>query len=913
LRMIERWFPCAEVSEASTGGWGAGGPEKALFTWFAARPLAQARAAVLTSLLPWPADESEQQRLQALVRRALQSKDKAQVEVAVELDRWYPNGASLLDPFAGRATIPLEGARLGVRSMGIDYSPVASLAGQLLADFPQRDWSSERPLPFYGVNTRLMGNRLLGDAEAVLLEIARRSEAALATFYPKVEGKQPMGYLWAITLPCQECGNRFPLVANLTLRRPNQGKHDLGQWFRIEPNRTTGAFKATVHSGVPTQQPTLIAPQAGGKSGRGKNAICSFCDHVHSKALHTRLASEGLGRDFLLAVVESDDVVGRLFRIATAEELAAADAAAEKLGEESPFAPDLPAVPHEKIPAGNHHTIRPSLYGADNYGNLCNARQTLAFVELARAINDIARELLGAGVSADYVTALTGYAGATLVRKLKFSTRGAKLRSTPGAGMVDHIFSNEASLGFSYDYLETGIGSGPASWRMLAKGTVAALGAQTDARPGVPASLNRGSATALPQRSASLSAVVTDPPYDNMIDYSDASDLFFVWLKRCLVTSAPWFGFTVHPDGVQEKTQEAIVKGGGNVDHRTRSHYDDLIAKAFAEARRVVEDDGVVTIVFGHGEPEVWHRLLGAITRAGLVLTGSWPAKTESGGSAGSANIVTTLTMSCRPAPADREPGRASVVEAEVRREVQARIPMWDAAGLAPTDQLMASAGPAMEAVGRYSEVLDHLGEPVDPSQYLVLARKAIIDASSVPIENLPLDTFDARTRFALGWVRLFRRSVAPKSEARWQALAADLTMDDLKGVLSDADKGVRFAPASGWKGAVSPTSSVIDVAMAMAKAWADGLDEVAQVLAAASRDADDAYLWATLGYLSSLLPEGDADAVAWTSLVRARRGLGSATREVLSRRDADDEKARQGDLFDLADETDDKTNGGIR
>ena len=58
MRMIERWFHCAEVSEASGGGWGSGNSEKALFLWFAARPLAQAKAAVLTSLLSWPDDSS---------------------------------------------------------------------------------------------------------------------------------------------------------------------------------------------------------------------------------------------------------------------------------------------------------------------------------------------------------------------------------------------------------------------------------------------------------------------------------------------------------------------------------------------------------------------------------------------------------------------------------------------------------------------------------------------------------------------------------------------------------------------------------------------------------------------------------------------------------------------------------------
>ena len=45
-RMIERWFPCAEVSANSDTGWGSGNTERNLFTWFAARPTAQAKAAI---------------------------------------------------------------------------------------------------------------------------------------------------------------------------------------------------------------------------------------------------------------------------------------------------------------------------------------------------------------------------------------------------------------------------------------------------------------------------------------------------------------------------------------------------------------------------------------------------------------------------------------------------------------------------------------------------------------------------------------------------------------------------------------------------------------------------------------------------------------------------------------------------
>jgi putative DNA methylase len=925
--MIERWFPCSEVSEASGSGWGSGKSEKALFTWFAARPLAQAKAAVLTSLLPWPDDVHERRRLQDLVREAMTGRDAAHADLLQELAKAHPDGASILDPFSGRAMIPLEAARLGVTAHGIDYSPVATLAGQLLADYPLRDWTAEPHLPFGQRGTLdTVSIRLLDDVHLVLDEIGRRYAEQMAAVYPLVEGRQPWGYLWAVTLPCQECGRRFPLIGSLTLRHPVTG--DPGQGIRIDADRANGGFRAVIHDGMPVGSPTLVARTRDGKAVKGKSAVCPFCDHVHSKPTHQRLAQEGLGVDFLLAVADLDGRVGKIFREPTTAEHTAAELIAPALlAEEAPFG-HLPAVPSEEIPPGNSDTIRASVYGATNYGELCNPRQTLGFVRLARVISDLGTELTAKhGLSDIYAAALTGYASSVLVRKLKYGTRGATLlarkearanRLNTNPVYINHIFTNEASLGFSYDYFETGLGDGPGTWPSLADDTLTVLRNQASRAKGCPADIQRGSALSLPFRKASVSAVITDPPYDNMIDYSDASDLFYVWLKRALYSTSPWFAFTAHDMGVQEKTEEIIVKRfrawKTATDHRTKEHYDRSIARAFAEARRVVRSDGVVTIVFGHGDPEVWHRLLQAITRAELVLTGSWPAKTEAGGSAGSANIVTTLTMSCRPAPPKRDVGRANLVEAEVRQEVKARIPMWDAAGLAPTDQLMASAGPAMEAVGRYEQVLNHLGDPVDPAHYLVVARRAVEDAAAVVIDHLPLETFDLRTRFALSWARLYRRSVAPKSEARWQALAGDLSADQLKGILHEADKGVRLGYASDWKGTLNETAATIDVAMAMAKAWPDGLDAVAEVLVAAGRDTADSYLWAAIGYLSSLLPEADPDAMAWTSLVRGRRAIGAVTRGVVSARraatDLRDARDRQGSLFDVGWNDNDETPG---
>jgi putative DNA methylase len=334
---------------------------------------------------------------------------------------------------------------------------------------------------------------------------------------------------------------------------------------------------------------------------------------------------------------------------------------------------------------------------------------------------------------------------------------------------------------------------------------------------------------------------------------------------------------------VQEKNSEIIVKRGGAPagDHRTRKHYDTLIAESFRQARRVVAEDGLVTIVFGHGDYEVWHRLLTAISNADLVMTGSWPAKTEAGGAAaGAANIVTTLTMSCRPAAKKRATGRSAAVEVRVRDEISKRVADWEQAGLAPADMLMASAGPAMEVVGEYARILDSRAEAItDLGRYLLVARRAVQEALAVEIDHHPLEAFDPRTRFALWWVNIHGRELTAKSDLRWEALAADMPVDDVKDLVPAGKNGCRFVESSRFKKSINADSAVIEVALALARALADGLAAVADLLVASGRSAEDEYLWAAMRFLADRLPASDADVAAWTRILRNRSAVGSAAK----------------------------------
>ena len=99
--------------------------------------------------------------------------------------------------------------------------------------------------------------------------------------------------------------------------------------------------------------------------------------------------------------------------------------------------------------------------------------------------------------------------------------------------------------------------------------------------------------------------------------------------------------------------------------------------------------------------------------------------------------------------------------------------------------------------------------------------------------------------------------------------------------------------------------SSTIDVAFAMARAWKDGLDAVGQVLLSAGRDGEDAQLWAAVAFLSTRLPEADPDAIAWTALVRNRRGIKTVARDMGASRERDKQRsadiARQASLFEVS------------
>jgi hypothetical protein len=228
----------------------------------------------------------------------------------------------------------------------------------------------------------------------------------------------------------------------------------------------------------------------------------------------------------------------------------------------------------------------------------------------------------------------------------------------------------------------------------------------------------------------------TDPPYYDAIPYSDLSDFFLVWLKRALPGDPLLRDPFDSENPLSPKRQEAVQDETKEVDGQPKDQafFEAKMAKAFAEGRRILREDGIGSVVFAHKTTEGWEALLSGMIRGGWTITGSWPIATERPGrlrSQESAALATSVHLICRP-----RAGNAGVGDwANVLRELPNRVGDWmerlQSEGVRGADLVFACIGPALEIFSRYAKVETADGREVTLAEYLakvweVVGRSAL-------------------------------------------------------------------------------------------------------------------------------------------------------------------------------------------
>ncbi len=764
-RIAEVDFPIAVVSQHSAREKSIRhGHPSTLHLWWARRPLAACRAMLLALLLPDPCDphcpDEFKNKARGLLlkltsnvgpdditlRKAIlkfigdfANWDSAANPLFLEVGRGLVKAAHpeenplVVDPFAGGGSIPLEALRLGCEAFASDLNPVASLILKvMLEDIPRH------------------GPELAEELRRVGDEIKKKAEQELAELYPKdPDGATPIAYLWARTVKCESphCGAEIPLARSF--------------WLCNKKNRKRALHYKVAKStdGQPTIEFEIFEPETDSEVPKGSvsraKATCLSCgtilppERVRAQLTEQRGGADAIfdqdgnrvdGARLLAVVTIRPGEQGRHYRLPERRDYASVEKAQKWLAKilrdwELGGKQGLCPVPDEPTPAGGGsgagRAFSVQKYGMLQWGDLFTARQKLTLVILSNMTKNISLRIQ------------QGYA--CILSKLadKQSTLcGWKMTAEY---MGTHTFSRPA-LPIVWDYCEAnplGETSGSISQELNWVLKVIQVGCRSF---GGQVQLADATKHSLPDHSAGV--WFTDPPYYVAIPYADLSDFFLVWLKRAL----PDYSLPAEPlnfDNIlspkrQEIVQDETKKDNGQI--KDKAWFEERMALAFAEGRRILSDQGIGSVVFAHKTTEGWEALLTGLIRGGWTITGSWPIATEMGArlrARDSAALATSVHLVCRPRPEDAPVGDWGDVLRELPERVGNRVEYLQEQGIRGADLIFACIGPALEIFSRYSHVETAAGDEVKLDEYLEKVWEVV---GRIALEQV-LGTAEARAR----------------------------------------------------------------------------------------------------------------------------------------------------------------------
>jgi len=255
----------------------------------------------------------------------------------------------------------------------------------------------------------------------------------------------------------------------------------------------------------------------------------------------------------------------------------------------------------------------------------------------------------------------------------------------------------------------------------------------------------------------SVDCVVMDPPYYDNVMYAELSDFFYVWLKRTAGQVFP----ELFRRQLTDKEHEAVAnsakfRGEKGSKVRAGRDYQERMAAIFAECRRVLKPNGIMTLMFTHKATGAWDALTKGLMHAGFTITASWPINTEFEHSMhikNKAAASSTIFLACRPRavlPKDADTQYWEDVEPLVAGAVRKRVGEFQTAGIRGVDLYLACFGPALEEFSKHWPLKRGTPNPLPPS--MKRAQKDLFPEEWDPYAVSPEDALNAARREVKSW-----------------------------------------------------------------------------------------------------------------------------------------------------------------
>ena len=690
----------------------------------------------------------------------------------------------VIDPTAGGGSIPYEAARYGLPSTANDLNSVAACILRVGLEVSTK----------YGISIE---NELRKWGDILIERVCSR---LVPYFELESTSERIVGYLFARTVHCPRTGKIVPLAPNW--------------WLSTAAGKKAAVRLITEENGRELDGPTFemlfgddaVASDPDRGTISGGNAVSPWDgltiggDYIKAEAQAGRMGSvlyavsvryPGGGRSKSTRTFRPPNEVDR--KAIESAEVEIANRYGEWLAQG--------IIPSEEVPFGND--TRPQQYGMTHWRDMFSPRQLLVhgtFVEeFHRLIPEVRNSL-----PAEQADAVLGLLGLMQGKALNYN--GLMSTWSMGRANIRSVFDRH-DLSFKWSYSEFDSARELYPWCLDqiidAYAGIAELLVPSDAHFANPIPLEHpvpgnvtvtrgtaGNLTGVAEGSQTL--VCIDPPYYDNVMYAELSDYFGVWEQHTVGRIWP----DLMPGGLADVKNEAVANvarfadAGRNKKALAVADYEAKMQAIFAECKRVLRDDGVLTVMFTHKRAEAWDTLGMALMQAGFTIETSWPVNTESEQSLHQAKMnaaASTIMLVCRKREASTSDNPYfEDLEADVRRAAREAVERFSAAGISGVDLLLSTYGPALSVVSAqwpvYSSEADESGRSrlLRPEEALDTAREEVVRLQRNALIGRPID-LDPLTDFVLLAWSTFRAVEFPFDEARRLALAVGgLDVDEL-------------------------------------------------------------------------------------------------------------------------------------
>lgn len=742
------------------------------------------------------------------------------------------SGSVVLDPTSGGGSIPFEALRLGHTVVANELNPVATTILYATLDYPARFG------PSLHTDVERWGRRLLSHVESEMAPYCEFSEipnselselkSSLAKS-PELVGQfarehDYMGFLYTRQVRCPHCGGEAPLLNTFWLSK--EASDPWGVRILVDGATKNGkasfeAYRVTNGKGPRGEDPDGYTVSDGlgqcvhckqaidgdeiKAQARGESSFGKWTDRLYSVValrMQPKLDKHGNVQRFSTGTRAGQLKVEkvRYFRSPNERDLEGLRLAEQRLRQDWARWEESGLIPTESIPEQSNYSRGHRLYGIKRWCDMFTPRQLLGHLLLTEELNRLKPEIISE-FGPERGRAVITYLQFALDKGIDYNSAYTRWEFT--RGVIKGTFSrHDFSMKWTFGEM---IFSGPSSgaaWGLSQvldayagiSELVRPVHEATNGRP--PVTIVNGSAasmTAVRDRSVDLLAL--DPPYYNNVQYAELSDFFYVWQKRTLADQYP----TLFTRRMTNKSDEAVANPVRDGSASAASvAYERLMTDIFRDCRRVLKDDGLMTMMFTHKQQEAWETLTRSLIESGWEITSSFPVESEGENSMHQKDVAaaaSSIFITCRKRPLeDRLPttwtglGGTGVAN-QVREAVRQALRDFEPLQLNPVDRMVASYGRALQVLSEAWPVVDG-NEPVGPVRAMNEAARVVAaqEISRITHGRLSVDDLDPETSMALTLFGIFglgamafdeANNVAKSLNVRMEAKAAGYRLED--------------------------------------------------------------------------------------------------------------------------------------